>query len=136
MVRQISRTLAERIRVLAAADPGREVCGLLLGAGEVVTAILPAANVAANPARAFEVDPAVLLAAHRAARDGGPAVLGCYHSHPNGVARPSARDAAAAQPGQLWLIVAAREVRLFRFDPGGFVELPAPSGCHADDPRP
>ena len=32
----------------------------------------------------LEIDPAKLIAALRAERGGGPAVVGCYHSHPRG----------------------------------------------------
>ncbi len=59
-------------------------------------ASLPARNVHPDPARHFEIDPQVLIDAHRAARSGGPRVVGYYHSHPNGLARPSAADSALA----------------------------------------
>lgn len=157
MAFRIATDLIARIVAEAAASPGVEVCGLLLGTadqagstsdnsspfapslsrgrpqaaragqvlrqarherrGEGVTIgeARPCRNVAADPARRFEIDPAALLAAHRAARAGGPAILGCYHSHPSGVAEPSACDAAAAEPnGWLWLIVAGDQVRGFR----------------------
>ncbi|MEQ6335027.1 M67 family metallopeptidase [Sphingobium sp. MK2] len=110
----IASLLLDRIVALAAAAED-EVCGLLLGAaaGQIM-AIAPAANVAADPARHFELDPAALIAAHRAARSGGPNVIGHYHSHPSGVAIPSATDAACARPdGSLWLIVAGNEARLW-----------------------
>ena len=98
--------LLDRIRASAAADRA-EICGLLLGTGRRITDIAPAANVATDPKRHFELDPAVLIAAHRAARRGGPQVLGHYHSHPSGVAAPSLTDAASAAPdGSVWLIVA------------------------------
>jgi desampylase len=105
----------------AAASPGREICGLLLGRAGEVLSTQAAANVAPNPACAFEIDPAVLLVAHRAARLGrGLPVLGWYHSHPTGSAIPSARDAAAAAlDGRLWLILTATEARLWRAVPGG-----------------
>ena len=111
----LSRSLLDRIAALAAADPAREICGLLLGSGGKVEAILPAANVAADPARHFEVDPTVLIAAHRAGRACGPAVVGHFHSHPSGSAIPSADDAAAAAAdGALWLIIGGGEARLWR----------------------
>lgn len=94
----------------AAAQP-RECCGLLLGAPGRITRAVAAANVAADPTRSFEVDPAVLLATHRTSRDEGLRVLGHYHSHPNGRADPSPRDAARAlADGQLWLIVAGDSI--------------------------
>lgn len=99
----------------AAATPEREVCGLLLGQngtdGAQVQAIVPARNVAADPARSFEIDPATLLAAHRNARGAGQRVIGHWHSHPNGRMEPSARDAArASDNGQIWLIIAAGSI--------------------------
>ncbi|MFM6831200.1 MAG: Mov34/MPN/PAD-1 family protein, partial [Novosphingobium sp.] len=57
-----------------------EACGLLLGAGCGVMDALPAANIAPDPAHHFEIDPAALIAAHRAARSGGPEVVGYFHS--------------------------------------------------------
>ncbi len=97
----------------AAAD-ANEVCGLLFGQADGIEAILPAANVAPDPTRHFELDPTVLIAAHRAARDGGPQIVGHYHSHPGGTAAPSATDAACAAPdGSLWLIVGGGAARLW-----------------------
>lgn len=84
-----------------------EACGLLFGTGSEIQTAVPTANVAADPARHFEIDPAALIAATRAARQGGPQVVGYFHSHPNGLARPSATDAAsAARDGKVWVIVA------------------------------
>lgn len=115
MALDISSTAIARILDEAAASPGREICGLLFGAGDRIEAARGCANVAADPARRFELDPAALLAAHRAARGGGPAIVGHYHSHPSGVAAPSVCDAeAAAADGAIWLIVAAGEVRAWR----------------------
>jgi desampylase len=104
----------------ARADPARERCGLLLGSGTAAVRFMHAANVAADPARHFEIDPAVLIAAHRAARAGGPDIIGCYHSHPAGRAEPSATDAAmAAGDGRFWLIVTMDDVRAWQALPGG-----------------
>ncbi len=121
----IARTLLDTIfaRAEGRAD---EVCGLLLGNQGCIEAVRAAKNVAPNPARHFELDPAILLAAHREARGGGLAVLGHYHSHPSGVAVPSATDAACAAPdGSLWLIVAAGAARLWvaQADDGGGVRF-------------
>lgn len=109
----ISRMLLDQIQAIAAADR-TEVCGLLLGVAGRIEAIAPAVNVAPDPARHFELDPAALIAAHRAARAGGAPIIGHYHSHPSGVAVPSATDAACAAPdGSLWLIVAGSDARLW-----------------------
>ena len=115
----IARDMLETILAAAAADPGREICGLLFGTPDRIVAVQPATNVAADPADSFEIDPAALFAALRAERAGGPAVIGHYHSHPNGRPDPSPRDAAAAQAGRLWLIVAGGAARLWWAQPGG-----------------
>ncbi|HEY1125791.1 MAG TPA: M67 family metallopeptidase [Sphingobium sp.] len=108
MILCLSRTLAQAIQSETKAAGGHECCGLLLGdrATLRVDSILAAANVAADPRRRFEIDPATLLRAHKTARAGGPEILGHYHSHPDGEAVPSATDAAMAQgDGEVWLIL-------------------------------
>jgi proteasome lid subunit RPN8/RPN11 len=115
--------LAAMIDVARRAHP-REACGLLLGAQGTVTIAQPAANIAAEPLRHFDIDPAALIVAHRAARAGGPAVLGYFHSHPTGLAVPSATDAAmAAHDGRIWAIVAGDGVTVWRDAPSGFEPL-------------
>ncbi len=103
----------------------REACGLLLGTGSHIESAAPTANVAPDPLRHFEIDPAALIAAHRAARDGsGPHVIGYFHSHPNGLARPSATDAAsAARDGRIWVIVADNAITCWRDGADGFEPL-------------
>jgi proteasome lid subunit RPN8/RPN11 len=115
----ISSGLIDQILAHAAAEPGREVCGLLFGGDSHIDAALPTANVASDPACHFEVDPQALFAAIRAERGGGARLVGHYHSHPSGLPAPSARDAADAEPGRLWLIVAGGEARLWRSVAGG-----------------
>ncbi|WP_159760804.1 Mov34/MPN/PAD-1 family protein [Sphingomonas sp. 8AM] len=130
-------TIAQRreLCAMAAATP-HEICGLLLGDGDIVTRLVPCRNVAADPAIRFEIDPAALIAAHRAARGGSDRIIGHYHSHPSGVAAPSPRDAADAAPdGCIWLIVAGAVVTGWRAVAGGamhgrFDPLPVEvSGC-------
>ncbi|WP_028966126.1 Mov34/MPN/PAD-1 family protein [Sphingomonas phyllosphaerae] len=109
-------TIAHRneLIALAAADPD-EICGLLLGAGDQIMRLVPCRNVAGDRAVRFEIDPGALIAAHRVARNGGAQVIGHYHSHPSGVARPSPRDAADSAPdGSIWLIVAGEAVTAWR----------------------
>jgi len=112
---KISSALIDRIVAVAAASPEAEVCGLLFGSVDRIDAVEPCINVAPDPARRFEIDPAALLAAHRRARDGAMMPVGCYHSHPGGIAAPSPRDAADAAPdGGIWLIVAGGRVTAWR----------------------
>ena len=123
----IDPALLRDILARAAADPDREVCGLLFGTPARIVAAAPAANVASAPHDSFEIDPRALIAALRAERAGGARLVGHYHSHPNGLAEPSARDLAAAEPGRLWLICAGRGARLWLAEPGRFRELPLQS---------
>nr|WP_100867168.1 M67 family metallopeptidase [Novosphingobium kunmingense] len=105
------------------ADP-LECCGLLLGRGGRIDSVVPAANVHPDPARHFEIDPAALIAAHKAERAGGPQIVGYYHSHPAGPAEPSATDRAQASgDGRVWAIVAGPAVGWWRDAPGGFTAL-------------
>ncbi len=119
----ISSALHARLIAEAAAAPGEEVCGLLFGDDGQIEETRPCANVSPSAADSFEIDPAALIAAHRAMRGGGAQMIGCYHSHPQGTATPSARDAAAAETGALWLIVAGGQVRGWRA--GADAQLPS-----------
>jgi proteasome lid subunit RPN8/RPN11 len=120
----ISSELLAALVASADASPEAEICGLLFGTPDRIDAAEACANVAANPARTFEIDPSALFAAHRRARGGGPAVIGHYHSHPSGKPVPSPRDAAQAMgDGALWLILGGAGARLWRsVARGAFVE--------------
>jgi len=102
-----------------------ECCGLLLGRDGRAEEARPAANVAAEPCRRFEIDPQALVDAHRAARGDGPEVIGYYHSHPAGPSEPSAVDRAmASADGKVWAIVGEGGVTFWRDDRDGFAPLP------------
>ncbi|KQN08984.1 conserved hypothetical protein [Sphingomonas aurantiaca] len=120
----ISSEVLQRMLAQAAASPEAEICGLLLGGGDRIEAAEACANVATDPARAFEIDPTALFAAHRRARSGGAAVIGHYHSHPSGLPIPSPRDAAQAMgDGAIWVILGGGVARAWRsVELGGFVE--------------
>ena len=101
-----------------------EACGILLGRGNRIERVSPARNVHPTPRTHFEIDPQALVDAHRTARQGGPQVLGYYHSHPTGQAEPSATDRAMASgDGRVWAVVAAGDVTFWRDDEDGFVKL-------------
>ena len=70
----------------------RECCGLLAGSGGVITRAFPAANVAANPVKAYEIAPREIVRLMREFRERKLGFLGIYHSHPNTENVPSARD--------------------------------------------
>lgn len=115
---------ASMMAAAAAAHP-LEACGLLFGHGSRIESAQTTANIAADPASHFEIDPTALIAAHRAMRDGaGPQIVGYFHSHPNGLARPSATDVeSAAHDGRVWIIIASDATTCWRDAPGGFEPL-------------
>jgi proteasome lid subunit RPN8/RPN11 len=110
------------IRAAAEVAYPHEFCALLIGVDREpasapplaeVTRVVFAPNVDPHPDRGFELDPSVLVREMRALRERAgrspyPAerLLGHVHSHPDGPARPSARDLAQAfETGQVWMIV-------------------------------
>jgi desampylase len=111
MALRISRTQRQQLIEWAEAAGPRECCGLLLGRSDTISEVRATVNVAENAERHFEIDPADLIAAHKATRTGNFAILGHFHSHPNGLARPSTTDlASAADDGSYWLIIARADV--------------------------
>ena len=130
----ISRADLDRIEACAKAGQPRESCGILLGAqtdeGWRVSAIAQSRNVAPQDRNdRFEIDPALLLRTQKAARAGGPRMIGVYHSHPNGKAEPSETDLAMAwQMGMIWVISAVdvdrMETRAYLREAAGFVPVP------------
>ncbi|HEU4821515.1 MAG TPA: M67 family metallopeptidase [Qipengyuania sp.] len=120
----VTSAVVEAVRAEARATHPQECCGLLYGSAVAITAHQSAANIHACPETHFEIDPQALIDAHRAMRNGGPHVVGYYHSHPTGPPEPSATDIAmAAEDGMIWVIVAAGEVRLWRAGASGFSAL-------------
>jgi proteasome lid subunit RPN8/RPN11 len=88
----------------------RECCGLIEGVCEVdrvrAVALHPAANLATCDNR-FEIDPTEQFRLMRELRGSVREIVGCYHSHPNGKAEPSAQDLEnASEDGFIWLIAA------------------------------
>ena len=125
MMLEVSSDVMDALLTEAADAHPRECCGLLVGDSSRITAIQRAFNVHPTPQTHFEIDPQALVDAHRAARHGGPQVLGYYHSHPNGLARPSITDEAMATgQGLVWAIIAAGRVTFWREGDAGFAALP------------
>lgn len=101
-----------------------EACGLLFGEGNRIDEARSCANVHMAPERHFEIDPQALIDAHRAARNGGPEIIGYWHSHPAGPPDPSAVDRASATgDGKVWAIVGEGRVGWWRDDCSGFEPL-------------
>lgn len=130
---------AVRDALLAHAREGapEEVCGVLVGdrAGDDgsdaenpdrVTAAHRVDNVAEAPRTRYELDPKGALDAIERAEADGDAVIGFYHSHPAGPARPSETDRAQATwAGYVYAIVLPEDdaVRAWRWTGGSFEAL-------------
>jgi len=113
-----------------------EGCGLVVGRTDgqgvhIVDEVVPSANVAREDrTRNFEIDPELRFRTEKRLRGDERAIIGHFHSHPNGHAQPSKKDAAMVfEPEMIWLITAvesghATETAAFLFDEegGAFVE--------------
>ncbi|QYU69227.1 M67 family metallopeptidase [Leptolyngbya sp. 15MV] len=124
MALELSRAVHDALLAEARCAAPEEACGILLGQGGRISGLIPTRNVHARPETHFEIDPRALIGAWKNEREGGPAVAGFYHSHPNGLAQPSATDRAqAARDGRIWGIVAAGDVSFWRDGEAGFTPL-------------
>lgn len=116
----------------------RECCGLLEGVrdGDCVTVhtLHPARNLSPGADR-FEIAPADHIAALKAARANGRVLVGCYHSHPGGVAKPSTRDAeGAGEDSFVWLIAAQDDIAGFVYSGGLFKGVMLGADCVMSSP--
>ena len=124
MTIEVSSAVVPELLALAKAAHPREACGLLLGEQARISSARLCANVHPDPERHFEIDPRALIAAHRAAREGGPEIIGYFHSHPMGPPEPSVTDRAnATADGRVWAIVGEGRIGFWRDGAGGFVPL-------------
>lgn len=122
--------LLEELRQHAADSFPEECCGILIGCGNGAgeTRIIELTEVPnrwpGDRRGGYEIDPLRLLEAHKRSRRQGLDVVGYYHSHPLGEARPSELDRRRAWPGVSYLIAAVRsagvaELRSWRLTASG-----------------
>lgn len=95
-----------------------EICGLLIGeragAEKIVREVAPVENTweqLDEQRRRFRISPEVFVREERRARAAGREILGFYHSHPDGAARPSETDREFAWPSYSYVIQAVRQGR-------------------------
>lgn len=120
----LSPAAADTMRAAVRLQGNSEACGLLFGTGLAIVEASVARNIAAEPWHRFEIDPAHLFAGHRRGREGPHRLIGCWHSHPDGMAKPSLHDrAGVTDTGWLWLILAGDCISAWRPVPGGFAAL-------------
>lgn len=119
-------------RMLAQAREGAplEVCGILGGKGNAVSAIYPMSNADASHEH-FMMDPREQFSTVKKLRAEGLEMVAVYHSHPATPARPSEEDIRLARtPNVSYVIVSladpsAPEVRSFKIA-GGKVDSEEP----------
>lgn len=84
----------------------QEACGLLVGRGERVEAIIPIQNSAADPAHNYRLNEDAYIRALFQAQRGGQSLLAFYHSHPASAPIPSSEDIRqATYPHTPYLII-------------------------------
>ena len=102
-----------------------ECCGLIIGRRDgsdwVIDELVRSENISPTPEKHFEVDMRLRLRLQRALRDTGKAVIGHYHSHPNGKAGPSSTDLASAwEDNMVWVIIGitdkTEKIAAFQYD--------------------
>jgi desampylase len=126
---RIKRDILSEIAELARPDADRECCGLLAGREGLITHAFRATNVAADPAKNYEIAPKEIIGLMREFRAAGLEFLGIYHSHPNGENKPSARDIELAYYSEeTYFIISPRSdapnpVRAFSIREGQATEL-------------
>lgn len=106
---ELPAPLAARLEDEARRAWPREACGVLLGRwtphGAAVVDLASCPNRAPDPHAGFEIAAHDFAAAEARARARGLSVVGFWHSHPCGPARPSPADRAAAWPGYAMVVV-------------------------------
>jgi proteasome lid subunit RPN8/RPN11 len=106
---RIRQEIVAAICAHARETPRAECCGLLASRDGVITRAFPATNAARDPATSYEIAPEELFRLMRGIRGAELTFAGIYHSHPNGVNEPSARDVAQAfYPDTAYFIVSPR----------------------------
>jgi len=95
----------------------------------MITRAFPAANVAVNPKKNYEIAPQEIVRLMREFRERKLGFLGIYHSHPNGENVPSSLDIELAYYSEaIYFIVtprpyAEKPVRAFAIRDGRATEL-------------
>ncbi|NDJ60985.1 MAG: M67 family metallopeptidase [Chloroflexi bacterium] len=106
----LTETQAQAMIEHARTESPREACGLIAGRRGQATQIVQIANIAANPQHQYYMDEAALGKALVGFERQGVALLGIYHSHPNGDPIPSPTDIRhAAYPGTPYLIIGLKQ---------------------------
>lgn len=112
MVVQLSRLHHQVIKDHSMSCFPEEACALLIGFEQptgciLIEDVLLAPNVAEDKQRYFEIDPRVRINAEKKLRGGAHKIVGVFHSHPAGEAKPSKTDENSVIEREfVWLIAA------------------------------
>ena len=102
--------LAARVLMAASRAYPSECCGLIEGTdsddGWRALAIHEAKNIADDPRHRFLIDPQAQFDLMRRLRGADTRIIGCFHSHPDGEAKPSATDRAEAYETDFLYLIA------------------------------
>ena len=114
----LSQDLRDEILDAASAAFPMECCGLIEGVCTKGTwhalAVHKAKNLAEDSANHFLVDPQLHFELLRSLRGSERRIIGCFHSHPNGLSAPSSDDRATAiEPNFVWLIAFGEKADAF-----------------------
>jgi proteasome lid subunit RPN8/RPN11 len=125
--------LAAQVLMAASRAYPNECCGLIEGADEAdglrALAIHEANNIAEDPRRRFLIDPKMQFDLMRRVRGTETRIIGCFHSHPDGEAAPSATDRAEAYETEFVYLIAGGSPDVFTLkaylftDTNGFAPL-------------
>lgn len=105
---ELTTHLRDALLALAQANPDDEILGVLGadGAGRVVAHEAVGLTESHPDHAVFTVD--ALDTARQSITDAGRAVVGIYHSHPHGFARPSERDRLLIGEGEVMVVIGLR----------------------------
>ncbi len=100
----------EEIKHIAQKTYPHECCGVMVGSVEngvkTVTELVPAENQRTDsPANRYLITPDLLNELEKKLKDTDRAIVGFFHSHPDGPARPSTYDQDHAWPWYSYVIV-------------------------------
>lgn len=128
---RFGRALRQALCAEAAAQPEREVCGLIGARAGRAVSHYPIPNGAADPRQRYAMDPTAQIAAFKAMRARGETLAAIYHSHPDVAPIPSPRDAREwTYPEALCLIVGLAggtpELRAWRWTGQNFAVVALP----------
>lgn len=114
MTLRLSASLVDEIRRQGERAYPAECCGVLAGrAGEVreVVTLVPVTNRRTDDPHRYLIAPDDLRRIEAELRSSGLEVLGCYHSHPDHPAAPSAFDTEQAWPWYSYIILRVDRAR-------------------------